>query len=276
MEHIQGFHLLTRSDELNRLVHHAADTQCRSTTGVTVQLRQNDAVKIQTVIKLFCGIDCILSGHGIYHEQRLRRRDSFFDSRYLVHHLLVHSQTTGGIDDHYIVAEFLCFGNSILRFLHWVRLAFSCINFRLDLLTQHTQLLDSCRTIYVTSHQHHFLTFLRLQVVSQFRSKSGLTGTLQTGHQNNGRITFEVDFLRFTAHESRQLVMCDLHHQLSGTNRGDHVLTQGFLFHLVGKLFSGFVVHIRFQQCLTDVLDRLRNIDFSNTAFTFQDLERPF
>ena len=70
--------------------------------------------------------------------------------------------------------------------------------------------------------------------------------------------------------------MRDLDHQLARTHTRHHILTQRFLLHLVRKLLCSLVVHIRFQQGLTDILHGLRNIDFGDSSLTFQYLKTPF
>ena len=67
--------------------------------------------------------------------------------------------------------------------------------------------------------------------------------------------------------------MGDLHHQLSGANGGNDVLTECFLLHLVGELLRGLVVYIGLQQGFTDVLYGLRDIDLGDTSFTFENLK---
>ena len=61
------------------------------------------------------------------------------------------------------------------------------IDFDAHLLPEHLQLVNSGRTIHVTSSQQRFLTAFRFQKVGKFRTVGGLTGTLQTGHQDDGR-----------------------------------------------------------------------------------------
>ena len=198
MEHIQRFHLLARTDEFYRLVDHRADTQCRTATSIAVQLRQYHAVEIQPVVELLGGVYGILTGHGIHDEQRLGWLDSALDSRYLVHHLLIYRQTTCRIDDHHVISHLSRLSYRLLRNLHRIttikRLGRVTIKqstiseyFRVNLLAQHAQLLDSRRTIDIASDEHHLLAFLRLQVVRQFRRKSRLTATLQTRHQDDRR-----------------------------------------------------------------------------------------
>ena len=62
--------------------------------------------------------------------------------------------------------------------------------------------------------------------------------------------------------------MGNLDHQLPGTNSCNDVLTQRFLFDLVGELLRCLVIYIRFQQGFTDIFDRLGNINFGDATLT--------
>ena len=245
MEHIERLHLLTHTDELDRFIDHRTDRECSTAACITIQFGQYNTIEIQTIVEFLSGINGILTGHSIHYEQGLRRFDRFLDSRDLGHHRLIHRQTTRCIDDNHIVAEFLCLRNSILSFLHRIGFILRRIDLGVNLLSEHTKLLNSGRTIYVARHEHHLLVLLRLEIIGEFGSKRSLTTTLQTRHEDDCRRTLEIDLLRLAAHESRQFVMRDLHHQLPGTNGIDDVLTQCFFLHLIGKLLGSLIVHIR-------------------------------
>ena len=276
VEHIERVHLLTRTDKLDRLVDHRADRERGTTAGIAIKFGQYHTVEINTVVEGLGGIDRVLTCHSIHYEQRFGRLDSLFDSRNLLHHLLIDGKTAGSINDDHIVAELACPGNSVLRFLDGVGLGFLGIDLRIDLVAEDTQLLDSRRTIDIAGSHHHALAFLGLEIVRQFGSKSGLTRTLETRHKNHGRRTFEVDVGSLAAHQFREFVVGNLDHQLPRAHGGNHVLPKGFFLHLVGKLLRRLVVDIGFEQRLADVLDGLRDIDFGNTSFALQNLERAF
>ena len=104
MENIDCFHLLTSSDKLDRLCHNRSDTQCRTTACITIKLCQNDTVKIKAVIECLCRIHGILTGHGVNNEECLVGIDGILQSFYLVHHLFINGETTGGIYNNDIVA----------------------------------------------------------------------------------------------------------------------------------------------------------------------------
>ena len=151
MENIQGIHLLARTDKLNRLINNRTDRQSGTTTGITIQLRKYDAVEVQPLIKFPRGIHGILTRHGIYHEQGLIRLDSALDSGDLVHHLLIDSQTTGGIHDHDVIAFSPCLADSVHSDLHRILILQFHVYRNTYLFSDYTQLLDSCRTIHVAS-----------------------------------------------------------------------------------------------------------------------------
>ena len=228
MEHIEGFHLLARTDELDRFLHHRADTERSTTACVTVELSEDNAIEVQPVVERLGCIHGILTRHGIDHEQGLLRLDSLFDCSDLGHHLLVNSQTTGCIDDHDVVTIYHSLSDGFPGFLNGIAYLFARENLGIDLLTKHAQLFDSSGTINVIGNEHDFLAFLRLEVVGELGGKGCFTGTLQTGEQDNCRVAFEVQFDCFRAHEGSQFVVGDLHHQLPRAHRGHHVLAKGF------------------------------------------------
>ena len=91
----------------------------------------------------------------------------FLDVGNLVHHLFVDGQTTGSIDDDYILALTLSMLDGILCNLHGVFVAVFTVDFNLNLLSQHFQLLDSRRTIHVSSHQQDLLAAFAFQIRGQ-------------------------------------------------------------------------------------------------------------
>jgi len=115
-----------------------------------------------------------------------------------------------------------------------------------------------------------------LQQVSQLTRESGLTRTLQTRHQDDGRTILELQLYSLTTHQLSQLVMNQLHHQLSGLDGREHIHTQRLLLDSIRKRLGHLVVDIGIQQGFADILHGLRHIDFGDFSFTFQYLERPF
>ena len=115
MEGIDGLHLLARTDKLDGLRHHRANRKGSTAAGITVELGQHHAVEVQAVVEFLGGVHGILTGHRVHHEERLVGIHGLLQRSDLVHHLLIHGQTTGGIDDDHVVILSLGFAESILR-----------------------------------------------------------------------------------------------------------------------------------------------------------------
>ena len=153
MELVDGFHFLSRADEFDGLVHYRTDRQGRPAPGVAVQFGEHHAVEVQTVVEFLGCVHGILSGHGIYHEERLVGVDTVLDGGDFLHHLFVHRQASGRIDDDHVVTFGLGFFHSVLCNLHGILVVRFAIYGDADLFAQHFQLFDGRRTIDVASRQ---------------------------------------------------------------------------------------------------------------------------
>ena len=109
VEHVEGVHLLARADELDGFVHHGAYAQGRTAAGVAVELCQHDAAEVEPLVKFLRRVHSVLTRHRVHHEERFVGVERFFQVGYLVHHLLVHGQASGGVDDDQIVFLLLGF-----------------------------------------------------------------------------------------------------------------------------------------------------------------------
>ena len=276
MELVDGIELLAGTHELDGLVHHRADGEGRTATGVTVELGQYHAVEVQAVVEFLGRVHGILTGHGIDHEEDFVGMDGLLDGGNLVHHFLVHGQTTGGIDDNQVVTFGLGLLDGVLGNLHGVFAVGLAVHGHVNLLGQYAQLFDGGRTIDVAGHEQRLAVLLRLEHAGQLAREGCLTRTLQTRHQDDRRFAAQVDFGGFAAHQLRQFVVDNLHHQLAGLDGGQHVLSHGLCLDGISKVFGHLVVDVGVEQGFAYVLQGFGYIDFGDFAFTFQYLERPF
>ena len=197
------------------------------------------------------------------------------DAAYFVHHLLVHGQTAGRIDDNHLTGVFFgvvhrMFGNFDRVFL--VRLA---IYLHAYLRAQGFELVDGRRPIDVASRQQHLFAFLLFEIQGQLGRVGGFTGALQTRHENDGGGNFEVEFDGLAPHEGGHLVVHQLNHHLPRRHGSKHVHAQGFFFDGVGKLLGYLETDVGIQQSPAHLFERLGHIDFGNSALPFKDLEGP-
>ena len=276
MEDLQGIHLLAARDELQRLIDYRTDRDGGTTSRIAIELREHHAVEVEAVVELLGRVYGILTRHRIHDEEGLRGVYGSLDGGNLLHHRLVHSQTTGRIDDNHIVGFLTCVLDSVLGDLDGVHVALLGVDLDTHLLTQDLELVDSSRTIDVTGHEQHLTALLRLDQLCQLAREGRLTRTLQTGDQHHGGRAFEFDVGCRATHELSQLVAHDLGHHLTRLDGLQHILTQRLLLYLVGKVLGYLVVNVGINQRATNLFQGLGDVDFGNTALTLQDFKRPF
>ena len=175
IEDINSLHLLTGTDELDRLVDNRTDTEGSTATSITIELSQYHTVKVKSLVKLLRGINCILAGHRVNHKESLIRINSILETRDFIHHLFVNSQTTGSINDNQVIAFSLGLVDGVERNLYYILVTFFGIDRHTNLSRNNLKLLNSSRTIDVASHEQRFLTIVSLQPVCKFTSKSSFT-----------------------------------------------------------------------------------------------------
>ena len=197
-----------------------------------------------------------------------------FERRYLVHHLLVNGQTTSGIDDDHVVTFRLRLFQSILCDGHHVLVTRLGIDGHFNGLADDDKLLDSSGTVDVAGYEQRVLMLLAFEHVGQFATEGGLTRTLQTRHEDDGWFALQVQAHGLATHQFSQLVVYELHHQLSGFHGGKHVHTQSFLLHLVGEGLGHFIVDVGINKCATYIFHRLGDVDFGYLAFALEYLKR--
>ena len=100
IENIKGFHLFTGTDKLDRFLNHFPNGKGGSPSGVTIQLGQHHAIKVQTIVKSFGSIDCILPCHCIHHKKSFLRCYGIVNGFDFRHKRFIYSQTTGGINQY--------------------------------------------------------------------------------------------------------------------------------------------------------------------------------
>ncbi len=276
MEDLQGIHLLAARNELQRLIDYRTDRDGGTTSRIAIELREHHAVEVEAVVELLGRVYSILTRHRIHDEEGLRGVHGSLDGGNLLHHRLVHGQTTGRIDDNHVVGVLTCVLDSVLGDLDGVHVTLLGVDLDTHLLTQDLELVDSGRTIDVAGHEQHLTALLRLDQLCQLAREGRLTRTLQTGDQHHGGRAFELDVGCRATHELSQLVAHDLGHHLTRLDGLQHILTHCLLLYLGGKVLGYLIVYVGIEQCLAYILQRFRYIDFGDFAFTFQNLKRPF
>ena len=145
-----------------------------------------------------------------------------------------------------------------------------------DLLSQDFQLIDSGRTVDIARHQQRFLVSFQLEHPRQLSGECGFTGTLQSRHEDYGKIGFQFQVGSLSSHECRKLVMHDLYHHLARLQCRKDILSQSFGLDRIGKSLRHLIIDIRLKQCLTHIFQGFRYIYFGYPSLAFQYLEGSF
>ena len=69
--------------------------------------------------------------------------------------------------------------------------------------------------------------------------------------------------------------MDNLHNHLLWLHCREHILAYSLGFHIVAELFGCLVAYVGVEQCASDFLKRLSNIDFGDFTFSLEDFKRP-
>ena len=291
MEDLEVLQPLAIGCEQDRLAGHGRHGQRGTTAGVAIELGEHHAGEIHTLIERLGGLDGVLADHRVDDEQDFVGVHGIADVASLLHQLLVHAQTTGGIDDHRVVELLLGEFDGIAGHLHRVAggLARSCdglaaigldalfgsIDGHAGAFADHLQLRHRVRTLQIGRHQQRRVAGI-LEPVAELAGQRGLTGTLKAGeHDDRRRVLCEVQrTIDPLAEHVGELLVDDLHHLLGGVERVGHLGAQCTLTHLAGEGTHHVERHVGVEQRAADFTDRTVDIRLGKLALALEMLER--
>ena len=124
-------------------------------------------------------------------------------------------KTSRSIKDYNIITVILSVGNSLFGNYYGIYLS-HFKDLYICLFTDHLKLINSSRTIYITSHKKRSVTFL-LEVFSKLCGMCCLTGTLKSAHHNYARSLGRHIYSGIgISHKPAKLVSYDFNNLLSG------------------------------------------------------------
>ena len=151
---------------------------------------------------------------------------------------------------------------------------FAFVKMGLDGVGDNLQLLARRGTIDVNRNQHRAMSAL-LQPVRELARSRGLTGTLQAGHENDGRrLRGELQLGGVFAENRDQFVAHDLDDLLRRRQRGHHFLAERLLADVLDELFDDVQVDVGFEQRHANFFERLADVFFGKGSLAAQVLER--
>src|SRR6266540_1235591 len=104
MEILELVELLPGGGKFDRLAGDGLDGERRAAAGVTVELRQDDAVEIDRLRERLRDVDGVLTRHCVEDEEDVVRLRGSPHPRELIHHLLVDMEAPRGVEDYRVPA----------------------------------------------------------------------------------------------------------------------------------------------------------------------------
>ena len=208
-----------------------------------------------------------------HHQQGLVHRNGFLDVHQLLHEHIVDLQTTGGIQDHDVIAVILGVCQRLL--CNFRRLCARQREHRCArLFAHHLQLIDGRRAVNIAGHQHRAAALFD-KVLCQLCGVGGFTVALQAAeHDDRLALVLDVQAGRLAAaHQGNQLFVDDLDHLLCRGQAFHDLLTHGALGHLCTEVLGNLVVDIGFQQGHAHLTHRGLDICLGQLAVTAQLFE---
>ena len=274
MEGLDHIQLFAGAHELDGLAGGSADGECRTAAGIAVQLGEHHAVDAQRLIKGGGGVDGVLAGHGVHHQQNLVGVNGGFHALELVHERFVHMEPAGGIEKHHVVAVVTGVADGVFGNGNGIALALFKDR-QIQLSAHHLELFDGGGTVHVAGGQQRPLAQLPAHEPGQLGGGGGFTGALQTHHHHNGgTVVGHGQLAAGAAHEVGQLLADDLDDLLGGSQAVQHVAAHGTLRDGGDELLDDLVAYVSLQQSQAHLAHSLPDVVFRQPALAPQALER--
>ena len=269
VEHLQGIGLLARGDELNGLAGHLAHGQGAAAAGVAVHLRHDDAVEVHSAGEGLHDVHHVLAGHGVHHHEDLVGLHGLLDGLGLGHHVVVHVQAAGRVDDDHVAQVVDGVLDALPGNGHGI-LAVAAVHAHADLVAQGLQLVGGGGAVHVAGDEQRGMALL-LQAVGQLGRGRGLAGALQAHeHDDVGNAAAQHEPRIGAAQKLGQLVQHDLHDVLGRRERIEHLRCQTALLRLCDEVLHHLEIDIRLQKSKTDLTHCLIDIFFSKPTLRAQ------
>ena len=187
-------------------------------SGIRVEFGQDHGVEADLLLEANGALHRVASGHGVCNEDHLEGADPLFDLSQLGHQLFVHVETSGGVENHGVVALRLGIAVNLFGGLD-DPFGLNGVEGNTALLGDDTELFLSGGTFQVDRNQEGVETLL-LQHTTELSGGRGLSDALETGeHEEGGNLRGDSKGFVLLSQDPGQLVVEDLDKLLARENR---------------------------------------------------------
>ncbi len=230
-------------------------------------------------MELLRGVDGVLAGHGVSHEENLLRVEELLEPLHLAHQILVDVQAAGGIHDQRVEAEVARFAPRLCGEpfnecrAGGLALGVALVDLRVDGLGNDFELLARGRAVDVDRDEDGAVAAL-LEPRGQFAGCGRFSGALQSGHQDHRRrLRGELEARRVAAEQLDQLVPNDLDDLFGGRKGSKHLGANGLHADVLDEVLDDVEVHVGFEQCNADLAQSFGDVFFGQRALASKGLE---
>ena len=276
MKGFQPAELFPDPGVLDRLAGDVAYRKRRAAARIAIELGQDDAGQWQGVAEGLGRVDGVLSKHGVDHKQSFDWLECTVQLSDFFHHRFVDRQAAGRIDEQNVVVMPLRPVDGIACDVHGFVGWSGGEKVDTGLSGDRFQLLDGGGAIHVAGNDQYLFLLRFAQQFGQLANGGGLAGTLQAGHEHDcRRLRRQVEAgMRFT-HQCGQFAMHDADQRLTGAQRTDDLLADGFFLDGGDERLDGRQRHVRLEQCQADFAQGVGNVVFGQSRFATQRFHYP-
>src|SRR6266568_1492579 len=227
------------------------------------------------------GVYGVLAGHGVGHEEDLRWVEQFLEPLHLAHEVFVDVETAGSVDDERVAGHVASLAPGFLsqsldkRRASGLAFLIAFIESSFDGFGNNFQLLARGGPVNVDRDKHGAVTAL-FEPRRELAAGRGLTGTLQTGHQDHGgRLRGEFEAGCVFAEEFDQLIANDLDDLFGGRERSKYFGANGLGANVLDELAGNVEVYVGFEQGYANFAEGFADVFFRERALAAQCFEGP-
>ena len=281
---IEILELFTGGGKHDGLAGNFTDRQRRTTTGVTVQLGEDDTGEVHAVTECLGGLDGVLTNHGIDDEEDFVGVDGVTNIARLRHQGFVDAEAAGGIDDDDVVLRALGLVDAALGDVHRITMRGTHLVFErvqrgarvrsedvdAGALTDDLQLLHGAWALEVTGHEHRGMP-LGSKVLRKLTGEGGFTSTLETRKHDDGRrVLRQVEAAGFTTKDLNEFLVDNLDDLLRRVERLGHLCAGGTFLDALDEAAHDGERDIGFEQRKADLARGGIDVRFGQLALAAQ------
>ena len=185
VEGLNSVYLFSDTNEFDGFAGNVSYRESGTASSVTVKLCKNYAGDIKKVVEMLCNVYRILTDHRVDGKKDFGRLDLFFDRTKFFHKHFVYMKTSCGINKYHIAEVVFGVFKTFLRNFYGRDIGSHCEYRNVYLFSENLQLLDSRRTVDVTSNEQWTFALLFVHC-REFGGVCCFTCTLKTAHHYYG------------------------------------------------------------------------------------------